>query len=112
MHRSDKVWPNAETFDPERFMNQPKDAYSFSFAPFSLGMPNAGCSFPLNSRVIGRRSCIGKRFALIEGTIALAMVARTYTISATDAPNPLPIHSILTLQTKEHVRLQLQRRAK
>jgi len=61
LHYNPRYWPDPEEFKPERFLGEwPKHA----FAPFSMGA----------------RSCIGRRFAEVEATAVLSMLARNYRI--------------------------------
>jgi cytochrome P450 len=63
VHHNPTVWNNPEVFDPERFTpdriaNQPP----FAYMPFSAGP----------------RKCAGNDFALLEGTLAIAMMLQKY----------------------------------
>ena len=85
IHRDDRFWPNADTFDPERFTRPYKNpdipdwdgfdpkkwegklypneiASDFAFLPFGGGA----------------RKCVGDEFALLEATVTLAMVLRQF----------------------------------
>lgn len=62
-HRHREFWPEPERFDPERFL--PENA---------AGRPRHSY-FPFLS---GSHICIGQEFALMEGTLILAMVAQRY----------------------------------
>lgn len=64
IHRDPRWWPDPERFDPSRFLpgaeaGRPRSAY----VPF----------------VGGRRVCIGRSFAMIEGVLILAMFSQTHT---------------------------------
>jgi cytochrome P450 len=62
-HYHPEEWDRPEEFDPERF--QPEKAekrHKFAYMPFGAG----------------QRKCIGLDFALMEGQLALAMVAQRY----------------------------------
>jgi cytochrome P450 len=62
-HRRHDVWPRPDEFDPERF--EPSRAASrhpFAFLPFGAG----------------QHKCIGAHFAMAEGVLALAMLAREF----------------------------------
>jgi cytochrome P450 len=62
------LWPDPMTFQPERFLNHPKgtkgavETTLFHSVPFSAGA----------------RSCIGKRFSLLEAKVILAMVLQRF----------------------------------
>ncbi|XP_068206549.1 cytochrome P450 3A29-like [Palaemon carinicauda] len=69
MHYNEELWPNPKTFDPERFHpSKRKDIHVASFLPFGLGP----------------RNCIGFRFALMEGKIALARLLQKFCIQKCD----------------------------
>lgn len=70
IHHHPDCWPNPEQFDPERFAPQPASAHAERH-PFAW-MPFGG----------GQRLCIGRDFALLEGTLALAMIVRCFQVSA------------------------------
>ena len=56
-------WPNPQGFDPERFLHiDLKEDYLYSYIPFGAGP----------------RICLGKNFAIMEGSLILAMIAQKY----------------------------------
>eukprot|EP01114_Cavostelium_apophysatum_P005490 TRINITY_DN1653_c0_g1_i1.p1 TRINITY_DN1653_c0_g1~~TRINITY_DN1653_c0_g1_i1.p1 ORF type:complete len:309 (-),score=53.14 TRINITY_DN1653_c0_g1_i1:230-1156(-) len=65
-----KMWPDPETFIPERFSDQNKKEprHRFSFVPFSAG----------------NRNCIGERFALQEFTIMMVNIIQNFEIIERD----------------------------
>ncbi|XP_032687031.1 cytochrome P450 4C1-like [Odontomachus brunneus] len=63
LHRNEKYWPKALTFDPERFLPENmKNIYSYSYIPFSNGP----------------RNCIGIRYAMTSMKVFIATLLRTY----------------------------------
>lgn len=63
MHRNPQHWENPEGFDPDRFDAARSEArHPFAYFPFSAGP----------------RTCLGKRFGLIEGAVVAAMVVQRY----------------------------------
>lgn len=67
IHRHPQEWPDAERFDPERFTPERSTGrHKLAWMPFGAG----------------QRMCIGRDFALMEGTLALAMLAQRYTVEA------------------------------
>lgn len=67
LHTNPRYWPSPHQFKPERFLGDwPKNAY----IPFSMGA----------------RSCLGRKFAEIEGTVILSMLIRNYRITITEDP--------------------------
>ena len=80
-HRHPAFWPEPERFDPERF------------APGSEGTRHPYAHFPFGG---GPRACIGRHFALLEGTLALATIVRDVEIAT--PPGPVPLDPQITLQ--------------
>jgi cytochrome P450 len=78
VHRRPVYWENPEVFDPDRF-NQ--TIQRGAYFPFTLGP----------------RQCIGNRFALLEGTVALAEVARRFELSVINPVN-VGFHYAITLR--------------
>jgi cytochrome P450 len=65
IHRNPEYWEEPDAFRPSRFDARVSPPVSpHHFLPFSLG----------------RRSCIGSRFAQVEGVTALAKIMRKFTI--------------------------------
>ena len=71
-HRLAEFWPDAERFDPGRFLKSATPpAHRYAYFPF------AG----------GRHQCIGMHFALMEGTIILAQLSQQFrALPADDTP--------------------------
>ena len=66
LHRDPAVWTDPERFDPERFTPERTKARPFhAHKPFGVGV----------------RACIGRQFATVEATIALAMLLRRFTFA-------------------------------
>jgi cytochrome P450 len=65
LHRHPGHWEDPDRFDPDRFLPEPvagRDRYAY--------LPFGG----------GPRSCIGERFAMLEATLALAVLLRRFEI--------------------------------
>ena len=84
MHRREDLWPQAERFQPERFSKEGSQGrHRFGFIPFGGGP----------------RLCIGNRFAYIEATIILAMVASQFDLHL--PPNAaVEVEALVTLRPK------------
>ena len=61
LHRDPAVWPDPERFDPQRFLTG-RDRPANAFLPFGAG----------------RRICVGAGFAMLEMTLLLASISRSY----------------------------------
>jgi cytochrome P450 len=93
MHRNPELWENPEAFDPDRFRpenveRRPRYAY-----------------FPFGA---GPRLCIGQPFALFEGTLLLAMLARRYRLAVLPG-HRVELEPLITLRPKGGIPVTLQR---
>jgi cytochrome P450 len=86
--RNPRRYERAEAFVPERHLAE-REA-SFAFFPFGGGA----------------RACIGERFAMLEGTLALATIAARYRLVACDA-GPVGIASHATLRPDRPIRMRV-----
>ncbi len=99
MHRSPRWWPNAENFQPERWL----DAAGV-FDEHQPGVPR-GVWTPFGW---GNRKCIGEQFAWTEAMLVIATLAQTWSPRlATSAP----VHpeTAITLRPKGGLPMVLQR---
>ena len=92
VHRDARWWPDAERFQPERWLpggsalepSRPRFAY-----------------FPFGA---GTRVCIGEQFAWMEGILALAVFARRWRLRLADGHRVVP-QPIITLRPKHGMRM-------
>lgn len=94
LHRHERIWPRPDDFDPDRWQTDEgracaRDAYM----PFSSGP----------------RVCPGAGFAMVEGPLLLAMLARTFRFERIGADDPVPV-AHLTVRAKDGIRLKITRR--
>lgn len=92
VHRAPAWGPDPECFRPERFapgLEWPKRAYM----PFAAG----------------RHLCIGNDFAMVEMTVALAMIAQQYRFTTADE-SPVGESARITLVPDREIELRLERR--
>jgi cytochrome P450 len=80
IHRHDRLWPNPNAFDPQRFMPGAPAPPRFSYLPFG----------------VGPRVCIGAQFAMLEATIVLAHLLTTFHIDLADTAPVTPTAVITT----------------
>lgn len=93
-HRPD-VWPDPERFDPERFApGAAEGRHRFAWYPFGGG-PHL---------------CIGNHFAMIEATLALAMMARGFRMTFVDRAS-IRRKASVTLRPADTMPMRLHRRA-
>lgn len=94
IHRHPSAWPDAERFDPERFATEATAGrHRFAWVPFGAG----------------QRLCLGRDFSLMEGQLALAMVAQRFNLRAVPGQVAQP-QLTTTLRPKNGVILHLQPR--
>jgi cytochrome P450 len=94
-HRHPECWERPEAFDPERFAVERVDRIvPYSYLPFLLG----------------RRACLGEHFGMLEGTIALAMIAARYRLELVTRP-PIRTRPIATLRLARPLMMRIHRRA-
>jgi cytochrome P450 len=94
VHRHPEFWENPEGFDPERF--NPEVAQGrphYSFIPFGGGP----------------RLCIGRDFALMESTLALARISQRYRLDLVPGFEVQP-ETAITLRPKAGLRMILHAR--
>jgi cytochrome P450 len=83
-HRHLDFWEEAERFDPERFQPERKaERPRFAYMPFGGGP----------------RQCIGNRFAMMEATLILALVAQRYRLQLVPG-HPVEMEPLITLRPR------------
>lgn len=92
VHRNEKVFPNPEMFDPDRF------AVGNKYSPFSY--------FPFGG---GSRSCIGSRFAMLEATLILKVLYKNFSFRNIRHHGPVP-EPLISLRIKNGWPLEVEKR--
>jgi cytochrome P450 len=93
IHRHQKLWPNPDVFDPDRFSPQrEKDIVAGSYIPFGSGP----------------RVCVGAAFATTEATLILARLMRRFRFEVKNPKNVRPI-ARLTTRPAEEIFVQVSR---
>lgn len=94
MHRNEAYFSQPEVFNPDRFAEESGEEHpNFAYVPFGGGS----------------RSCIGSRFAMMETTLILAMLGKTFTFSLEDTPSVLP-DPLVSLRVKDGLKMNVQKR--
>ena len=94
MHRDPRFFPDPERFDPDRFMPEARTARpQFAYFPFGGGP----------------RRCLGESFAMMEGVLLLASLARRWRLRAAPGHAVEPVSEHL-LRARHGVRMVFERR--
>ena len=94
LHRHARLWANPDGFDPDRWQRTENKACARdAYLPFSAGP----------------RVCTGAGFAMVEGVLLLAMLARSYRFEIVDGRVPVPV-AHLTVRAKDGIWLRVARR--
>jgi cytochrome P450 len=95
MHRDPRFFPEPLRFDPERFAPDAKAARpQFSYFPFGGGP----------------RRCVGESFAMMEGVLLLASLARRWRLRLAPGSRPVEAHPEHLLRSKHGMLMKLERR--
>ena len=95
-HRDPRFFPNPDTFDPERWREDPVRAGKIPrFAYFPFGG--------------GPRVCVGAAFAMLEATLLLAMIQQKFHIDLIPGHSVKPVASV-TLRPQDGIHVTLHRR--
>lgn len=97
IHMDPEIYPNPEKFDPERFSQENcQNRNSYAWIPFAAGP----------------RSCLGQKFAKIEGKCILAMLLRTYWFEPAEDWDGVKIVPDINLRVVEGLRFKVYKRNK
>ncbi|XP_031343101.1 cytochrome P450 4V2-like [Photinus pyralis] len=95
VHRCPKTYPEPEKFDPNRFLTENQSAASTSsYIPFSAGY----------------RSCIGKKFAMLEMKVVVSKILKHYRLLPTVPEHKLILKGETVLKSKNGVCIRLAKR--
>ncbi|MBV1867002.1 MAG: cytochrome P450 [Marinosulfonomonas sp.] len=87
LHRHERLWDEPNAFDPDRFSTAAGKASAQSaYIPFSAGA----------------RVCTGAGFAMMEGTLLLALLVRSARFSTVPGKTPVPV-AHLTVRSKDGI---------
>ena len=92
LHRHDRLWPEPDEFDPDRWGREANRASARdAYLPFSAGP----------------RVCPGAGFAMVEGPLLLALLTRHHQFEAVRTPIPV---AHLTVRAKDGIWLKVSKR--
>ncbi|KAI4338964.1 hypothetical protein MLD38_023962 [Melastoma candidum] len=118
LHRSPYFWDNPDDFEPERFLtlrnNDNIDGWSGfdpSRSPGALYPNEIVADFAFLPFGGGPRKCVGDQFALMESTIALAMLLQKFNVELKGSPDSVELVTGATIHTKHGLWCKLRRRA-
>ncbi|XP_014480563.1 PREDICTED: cytochrome P450 4c3-like isoform X2 [Dinoponera quadriceps] len=98
LHRNEKYWPNALTFDPDRFLPENMtNIHPYSYIPFSNGP----------------RNCIGVRYAMASMKIIIATLLRTYTLKVDKKMeiDQIEVHMDIMLAPLHPLKVRIEKRS-
>jgi cytochrome P450 len=93
LHRHRRLWPQPETFEPDRFLPGKPLPDRFAYLPFGAGP----------------RVCIGAQFALTEAALVLATMIQAFHIERSDDAPVIP-WAVITTQPDHSPRFWLRPR--
>ena len=94
LHRHERIWARPDEFDPSRWQTEENRACARdAYMPFSSGP----------------RVCTGAGFAMVEGTILLALLARAFRFECVAGREAVPV-AHLTVRAKDGIWLRISRR--
>ncbi|MFB6305081.1 MAG: cytochrome P450 [Haloferacaceae archaeon] len=91
VHRDARFWDDPESWRPSRWRDASPASKGGAFVPFGAGP----------------RTCLGRRFALLEGTLVLASVGRRFVL---DPAGPLSFDPMVTTQPADGVPVRVRSR--
>jgi len=116
LHHSPYLWKDPEAFRPERFSevftNQDFKGAWAGFTPDEKAMyPNEVMSdFAFIPFGGGVRKCVGDQFAMMEATVAMAMILRRFTLRFVGSPEEVGMATGATIHTANGLNVVVTRR--
>ncbi|KAL0546923.1 hypothetical protein IC582_016842 [Cucumis melo] len=118
LHRSPYFWENPQEFEPERFQVKREsegiegwDGFDPSRSPGALYPNEIVSDFSFLPFGGGPRKCVGDQFALMESTIALAMLLQKFDVELRGSPESVELVTGATIHTKSGLWCKLRRRS-
>ncbi|OVA08198.1 Cytochrome P450 [Macleaya cordata] len=117
LHRSPYFWDRPDEFEPERFLVAKPSEGIEGWAGFDPSR-SPGAMYP--NEIIsdfaflpfggGPRKCVGDQFALMESTVALAMLLQKFDVELKGSPESVELVTGATIHTKNGLWCKLRKR--
>ncbi|KZV31372.1 hypothetical protein F511_05476 [Dorcoceras hygrometricum] len=118
LHRSPYFWDNPNEFEPERFRVQKSSqgiegwsGFDPSRSPGALYPNEIISDFAFLPFGGGPRKCVGDQFALMESTVALAMLLQKFDVELKGSPDDVELVTGATIHTKNGLWCHLKKRS-
>jgi cytochrome P450 family 97 subfamily B polypeptide 3 len=118
LHRSPHLWKDPDAFKPERYSERFENpAFGGAWAGYdpaaqgsSLYPNEVASDFAFLPFGGGVRKCVGDQFALMEATVALAMVMRRFAFRLEGGPEAVGMATGATIHTANGLKCRVSRR--
>jgi cytochrome P450 len=90
LHRHPRYWPDAERYEPNRFLDDDVERRPFTYIPFGAGP----------------RTCIGTNFALVEAPLILGLLLQRFDMTLLNERDVQP-RGIFVIVPQEPIRVRL-----
>ncbi len=117
LHRDGQLWPQPDTFDPERFLRPYSnkaalpDWDGYDPAQMTGLYPNeVAADFAFLPFGGGARKCVGDQFATLEATVTLAMLMRRFEFDFVGSPADVGMKTGATIHTRNGLIMRPRKR--
>ncbi|XP_014487700.1 PREDICTED: cytochrome P450 4g15-like [Dinoponera quadriceps] len=95
VHRAEKYYPNPLVFNPDNFLpDKMQQRNPYAYIPFSAGP----------------RSCVGRKYAMLEMKILLSTILRKYRITSDVAYQEFPLLAEIALKRSDEFNIKIELR--
>ncbi|XP_073833000.1 cytochrome P450 4g1-like [Musca autumnalis] len=95
VHRSAKFYPDPDKFNPDNFLpERAANRHYYAFIPFSAGP----------------RSCVGRKFAMLQLKVLLSTIIRNYRVSSTRTQDDFKLQGDIILKMSNGFNISLEKR--